>query len=262
MRAQGDSQYINVGLSQPLFRDATKGVSGLFNITRQKINDELKAFSLKNKRDVDSIDIGLLGDYTSRAQDAVYQVGVNARFGDVDFKDDIAQLLDDTGSKTSDHYTKLNINATRVQFFKNGLSLNIYADYQLASQNLDPAEKLSIGGINRWRGFSELPSLADNGIMTGVELRKRITANKSLGTLLLENITPYVFVDFGRGRINQDPVASNTNHVESTQYGIGMDVAFKSDWFLSVTASHQTRDFEGDGAENESRAWGKLQKNF
>jgi hemolysin activation/secretion protein len=260
--AEGSSQYINMGVSQPLFRDSTKGVAASFNLTRQKINDELKSFSLENKRDIDSIDIGLLGDYTSKAQDAVYQVGATLRFGDVQFKNDIAKLLDQTGAKASGKYTKFNINATRVQFFNNGLSLNVYADYQLANQNLDAAEKLSIGGINRWRGFAELPALADNGIMVGTELRKRIAANTSLASLSLVSVSPYVFADFGRGRINQDPVASNSNHVESTQYGVGMDLAFKNDWALSVTGSHQTRDFENDGAENESRFWGKLQKNF
>jgi hemolysin activation/secretion protein len=261
LQAEGDSQYINIGLSQPLFRDSVKGISALFNITRQKINDEVGVVSLKNKRDVDSIDIGLLGDWTSKAQDAVYQLGANARFGDVDFQNAVAKTLDATGSKTEGHYAKLNLNATRVQYFDYGLSLNIYADYQLGNQNLDSAEKMTIGGINRWRGFAELPALADSGIMTGVELRKRITANQSLGTLLLVGLTPYVFADFGRGKVNQDPAASD-NHVESTHYGLGMDLAFKNNWFLNVTGSHQTRDYEGTGAENETRFWGKLQKDF
>ena len=262
LRAEGDSQYINIGLSQPLYRDSVKGIAALFNVTRQKINDETKAFGLKNKRDVDSVDIGLLGDWTSKAQDAVYQMGATLRFGDVDFKNTIAKALDAAGNKTRGNYTKLNLNATRVQYFDNGLSFSLYADYQVANQNLDAAEKSSIGGVNRWRSFAELRALADNGIMTGAEVRKNITANKSLGSLLLVNISPYVFLDFGRGKINQDPVSSNNNHVESTHYGAGMDLAFKSDWFLSVTGSHQTRDFENTGAENETRFWGKLQKNF
>ncbi len=260
--AKGDSEYINIGLSQPFLRDAVKGFSATVNLTRQKVSDEIGIFALDNKRNVDSVDFGLVGDWTSFAQDAVYQLGINARFGEVDFKNAVAEALDATGSKTKGSYRKLNINATRIQYFSNGLSLNLYADYQVANENLDSVEKFSIGGINRWRNFAELPSLADTGLMAGAELRKNITAGKSLQSLLMVGLTPYVFADFGRGKINQDPTSSSDNHVQSIHAGMGIDFAFKQDWFLSVAGSHQNRDFDGADAENETRFWGKLQKNF
>jgi len=41
-----------------------------------------------------------------------------------------------------------------------------------------------------------------------------------------------------------------------------MDFMFKKNWQLGVTASHQNRDFEGANAENETRFWGQIQKEF
>jgi hemolysin activation/secretion protein len=151
--------------------------------------------------------------------------------------------------------------ASRTQYFKNGFSLALRADYQATNKNLDSIEKMTIGGINRWRAFAELPSLADAGLMAGVEIRKKIPANKSLASLLLVELSPYGFVDAGRGKINQKP-SSNDNHVKSVHYGLGMDAAFKKDWLLNVTVSHQNRDFDAASAENETRIWGQLQKEF
>lgn len=259
--ASGDSQYFNAGLDQPIIRNAQYGLTARVGGSYKRVNDEVTAFTLKNRRDVTDFDAGLFGDWYDSDSSASNQLGINLRTGRVDFKNAFAQSLDATGTKTEGSFLKYNLVASRVQYFKSGVSIALRADYQGADSNLDSVEKMSIGGINRWRAYAELPSLADDGLMAGAEVRKKITANESLARLLLVDVSPYAFVDAGRGKINQNALSSD-NHVKSFHYGMGVDFAFMRDWQLSVTVSHQNRDIDGASAENTTRFWGQIQKEF
>lgn len=261
LKAKGDSQYFNIGIDQPIVRNAQHGLTARFAGSYKKVNDEVSAFALKNRREVNGFNLGLFGDWFDNSGEAINQLGINLHVGRVNFKNDFAEASDETGAKTEGNFVKYNLVASRIQYFESGLSLALRADYQAANKNLDSVEKFSIGGINRWRAFAELPSLADSGLMAGAEIRKRIPANQSLASLLLVEVSPYAFMDAGKGKVNENALSSD-NHVKSIQAGLGMDFIFKKDWQLSVTASHQNRDFEGADAENETRFWGQIQKDF
>ncbi len=261
LKASGDSQYYNFNLDQPIMRNAQFGLTGRFGAAYKRVDDDVSAFSLNNRRNISNIDLGLFGDWFNDAGDVSYQTGLNIRAGRVSFKDDFAEFLDASGAKTRGNFVKYNLVASRVQYFSNGVSLALRADYQNANKNLDSVEKMSIGGINRWRAYAELPSLADTGYMAGAELRKNISAGPKLASLLLEGVSTYGFIDFGRGRINQSALSSD-NHVKSSHYGLGLDAAFKKKWVLSLTVSHQKREFDGASQENETRTWGQLEKDF
>lgn len=261
LKAKGDSQYFSAGLDQPLMRNAQGGLSAHVGGAYKRVDDDVSAFLLNNRRNVSNIDLGLFGDWFNNQGDVSYQAGLNLRAGRVDFKDAFAESLDATGAKTEGDFLKYNLVASRVQYFSNGVSLALRADYQYASKNLDSVEKIVIGGINRWRAFAELPSQADTGYMAGAELRKSIAVGPKLANLLLEGISTYGFVDFGRGKINRDAL-SDDNHVKSIHYGAGVDMAFSRKWLLGISVSHQARKFDGVSQENETRVWGQLQKDF
>ncbi len=261
LKASGDSQYFSLGVDQPLVRNARYGLTARFGSSYKKISDEVSVFALDNRRDIKGVELGLFGDWLDSAGDANNQLGINIRAGQVNFKNDLAEMLDETGPKTEGNFIKYNLTATRLQYFNNSVSVVLRADYQGTNKNLDSVEKSSIGGINRWRAFAELPSLADSGWMIGAEIRKKIPINQSFASLLLLEVRPYGFIDAGRGKINQKAL-SNDNHVKSIHYGMGMDLAFKKDFLLSLTASRQSQDFDGASADSETQLWGQLVKSF
>lgn len=261
LKAFGDSQYFNMGFDQPLMRNSQYGLTAKVGGAYKAVSDEVAAFAFNNHRDIKTIDGGLFADWLNDTGDVASQLGVNIRAGRVGFKNPLAESLDETGARTEGGFIKYNLTASRVQYWDAGLSVALWADYQATNKNLDSIEKLTIGGINRWRAFAELPSLADAGWMAGAEIRKKIPANQSLASLLLVEVSPYGFMDAGRGKLNQQASASD-NHVKSIQYGVGLDLTFKQQWLFSMTASHQNRDVDGVAAENETRMWGHLQKAF
>ena len=261
LKASGDSQYFNLVLEQPLVRSVRYGLIARFGGFYKKISDEVSAFALDNRRDIRGVELGLFGDWLDSAGDSNNQLGISIRTGQANFKNKSAEMLDEIGAKTEGDFIKYNLTATRVQYINTRVSVAFRADYQATNKNLDSVEKFSIGGINRWRAFAELPSLADSGWMFGAEIGKRIPINQSLASLLLLEIRPYGFIDAGRGKINQKAIF-NDNHVKSIHYGMGMDLAFNKDCLLSLTASHQTLDFDGASADSETLLWGGLVKSF
>jgi hemolysin activation/secretion protein len=261
LKASGDSQFFNIGIDQPLFRDAQAGLSLHIGATHKRVDDEIAEFSFNNQRHITNVDLGLMVDWFNAAGDVSYELGVYTRAGTLSFKDAFAESLDAASTRTEGHFIKHNITANRAQFFGNGVQWALRADYQYSNRNLDSVEKLMIGGINRWRAFAELPSQADTGLMLGTELRKNWQAGPVLSKLMLEGLGLYGFLDYGRGRLNRNAL-SEDNHVRSTTVGLGTDVAFIKKWMLGLTWSHQARKFDGLSSENETRVWGQLQKDF
>ena len=200
--AEGESQYVDIGIDQPILRDARKGLTFTAGTSFKEVNDELKATGFENRRNLVSLNLGLLADWLSEAGDISYQLAANVRTGRVIFKDDVAKIIDETGAETAGGFIKYGLSANRTQYFANGLSLALRGDYQRASKNLDTVEKISTGGINSWRRFAELPSLADSGFVVGADLRKQIPASDALSKWLID-MTPYTFIDVGRGKLNQ-----------------------------------------------------------
>ncbi len=257
--ATGESQYFSALVDQPLWRSKQKNLTARFGISYKDVTDEVQAFALKSHRGIEAIDFGAYGDWRDKLN-GFNQLGLNIRYGHVDFKNSQAEIDDAVGAETAGNFIKYNIFASRIQPLSTNLNLTLRAEYQGADQNLDSSEKFSIGGINRWRAFAELPTSADRGLEMGLELRGRVTGTR-LAQLFIEGLSPYGFLDYGTGTLNQNAL-SNNNHVESVHYGLGVDASLAKRWFMGLTISHQERRIDGNPREGETRAWGQIQKEF
>lgn len=262
LRATGDSEYYSLGVDQPFIRGRLANVTGRMTLSHKDISDEVATFALKNKRNINAVELGIFADWRDKQEAAFNQIGFQIKHGYVDFRDDLAELLDDTGARTAGDFLKYSLFASRVQPISARLNLNLHAEYQGSNKNLDIAEKMVIGGINRWRAFADLPTSADRGWVAGMELRANYGQELALANFLHANsLSPYVFYDAGRGNINHVAL-SDDNHVRSSHAGIGVDAAIGERWYLGLTWSQQKRDVDGSGTERERRAWGQIQVTF
>lgn len=262
LKASGDSEYISMGLDQPLVRSRHQNLTVRTSISHKEVNDDVATFLLKNHRNIEALDLGLYADWRDRKSSGFNQLGLNIKAGDVDFRNSIAQNLDDTGAQTAGEFIKYNLFVSRIQPVSQRINLTMHAEYQGTNKNLDSAEKLSIGGINRWRNFAELPTSADRGLIAGVELRATMAQENPLASFLhASTLSPYVFYDAGRGIINHSAL-SKDNHVKSTHAGMGVDAVFAQRWYLGLALSHQKRELDGSEPEHETRAWGQIQMVF
>ncbi len=260
--AKGDSTYLSAFLDQPILRSRQGNLTSRIGLSYKDISDDVSAFALKNHRDINAIELGLFGDWRDERLGGLNQLGVNLKLADVNFKNDPAKSSDETGADTAGNFIKYNVFISRLQPLSAAYNLSLRGEYQGANKNLDSTEKLAIGGINRWREFGELPTSSDRGFILGAELRRAISKVSGLASFLpTVEVSPYVFFDYGRGVINHNAL-SDSNHVKSSHYGVGVDSILSKKWMLGLAVSHQRSDVEGTASESETRAWGQIQMEF
>ncbi len=263
--ASGRSAYGSAFLDQPILRSRQGNITSRAGLSYKDVSDDVSAFALKNHRSINAIELGLFGDWRDAQWNGFNQLGLNLKFADVDFKNSLAKSSDETGAQTEGNFVKYNLFGSRIQPLSATYHLLLRGEYQGTSKNLDSAEKLAIGGINRWREFGELPISSDRGLIIGAELRRAMVPAAGLASFLpvfkSTEFSPYVFFDYGRGIIDHNALSSD-NHVMSSHYGVGVDVQFAKKWMLDLTVSHQKSKIEGVDSESETRAWGQIRTEF
>ena len=258
--ATGKTNYFQISVDQPLWRTARRGLTGRIALSQNRVDDDVDTFSLKNRRTINGINLGLAGDWRDSSWGGINQAALIAKLGRVSFRDNFAESLDALGADTEGGFAKYSLLATRIQPITTSLNLTLHAQYQVPSRNLDPTEKLDIGGPNFWRAFGDLPTSVDRGLLLGVELRQHL-ASETLSKFLIDGVSPYGFVDYGHGALNQDALSSD-NHVSSLHYGLGLDATIAKRWQLGFALSHEIRRIDGTPRENDTRGWGQIQASF
>ncbi len=263
--ATGESSYISAFLDQPVLRTRQGNITSRIGLSYKDVSDDVSAFALENHRSINALELGLFGDWRDVNMNGFNQIGLNLKFGDVNFKNSLAKSLDATGAETAGDFVKYNLFGSRIQPLFSAINLIMRAEFQGVSKNLDSSEKLAIGGINRWREFGELPTSSDRGLIIGAELRRTpiplAGLAKFLPILNSAGASPYIFFDYGRGVVNHHAL-SDDNHVWSSHVGAGVNMQFANRWALDFTVSHQKSKIEGVDAERETRIWGQIQKEF
>ena len=240
--AKGDSYYASALFDQPVIRSRLLNVTSRYGASYKDVSDQVTSFSLDNHRVISALELGLFSDWRNTGFNGFNQLGVNLKMADVDFKNNIARSLDATGANTSGYFFKYNLFASHLQPLTTNFNLRLMGEYQGTSKNLDSSEKLSVGGMNRWREFADIPTSADRGLLFGAELRRAMLPLASLANapavFQTMEMSPYVFFDYSRGNINHNAL-SNDNHVRSSHYGAGFDVLLAKRWTLDFSVSHQ-----------------------
>ena len=259
--ASGDAHYFYGSLEHPLLRETKKGIAFKVGSNYKILDDDVDFFSINNRRNIASVELGLIGDWIDESGSVAYQWAAILTHGNVSFKDSVAKSADRTQLDTQGNFLKWNWTSSRTQVFENGINWIVRADYQGTDSNLDIAERFGIGAINRWRQFSEIPSQADQGWMIGTDIRRTFVSTAADVTPYIQAVTPFAFYDAGRGRLNHDP-ASSDNYVRSNHIGVGTDIQFPGQWILTTTYSQQKRDLDGASSNTEYQLWAQVRKNF
>ncbi len=150
--------------------------------------------------------------------------GLNSFFvalsaGSLDIQTPSALAVDATSARTNGSYSKLWFNASRVQRITDIVSVRAGVSGQIASKNLDPSEKMVLGGMDGVRGYPQGEAFGDQGYLASVE-----------ASVLLAGLSGHVpgqvhllgFVDNGRVTINKNPWFVGDNNRTLSSAGVGM----------------------------------------
>lgn len=138
--------------------------------------------------------------------------------GNLDILTPSARLADASSARTQGDYRKLWLYAARQQRVTNSFSLHASITGQLASKNLDPSEKMVLGGMDGVRAYPQGEAFGDEGLLLNVEARQRLTSlsGRTPGEFYLLG-----FIDHGRITIDKQPWFPGVNERNLSGAGIG-----------------------------------------
>ncbi|MBM3869085.1 MAG: ShlB/FhaC/HecB family hemolysin secretion/activation protein [Verrucomicrobia bacterium] len=166
-------------------------------------------------------------------------------------------------TKAEGRFQKLRLTLTRSQNLAEGLVLAASFNGQLASKNLDSAEKLFAGGVGGVRAYPVNEGSGDEGYVAALETRWQFATRWQA----------IAFVDHARMRVNADNAingAAAVNHLSYEGAGLGLSWAGPADTVWRATWSRRLGDnpnpkpdgSDQDGTLRHDRLWLSVSLNY
>jgi len=214
------------------------------------------------ERDISDYKLGVVGDF----RDGIFGGGLNAYAATITLGDlgiappPVLEADQTTGHHTAGSFIKYNVDARRLQRLSDHANLLISFSGQKASKNLASAEKFSLGGPNGVRAFPVGEATADIGMIATVEGRYILPRLKALGG----DFTVLAFYDHGWARINETPIAADTENNRSLGgAGIGVSAGQDGNFIVRANVAWRTHgQVQSDPAKRSPYVWAQAVKWF
>ena len=243
--ATGTAQVLDVSAVYPLLRSRGRNMFLRATVESKALKDKTEAVSQDSDKRVNAGSIGV----TWEARDTLFgggyvNAGATAYLGRLKLKNDATRQLDQdaaTGHQTEGNFAKFSLTGSRLQSLFGRHNLFVSLVGQFANHNLDPSEKLALGGDRAVRAYPSGEVLVDNGWIGSVEWRYSAT----------DDLVLALFHDAGRGEQARD---ANPNDVRNrrTLRGTGMGLTWSAPYAITLRAAVAWR--MGDPPQSDSGA--------
>ncbi len=253
--SDGNAEVAEVWVKHPLMRTRNINLYGQLKLDQLTLADHSSSGALKKDRSLTNGAVVFNGDLRENALLGgveTFEVGLTS--GSVNNLDFVGttDLANIKGS-----FSKLNINVTALQRLTESNSAFLLVSTQFASKNLDPSQKMIVGGTNTVRAYDSGSISGDSGYLVSAELRHDLGEfyGKWNGTL---------FVDGARVTVNTNVISPGSTNA-ATLMGVGAGV----NWFgtNNYTASAYLATPIGStpvivATQNSARLWVEMGKRF
>lgn len=227
----GVARVAEANLSYPLIRSRSRTLMARIGVESKNLTDELGAFELREDKRILASTAGL--NYESR--DTAFGGGfngasVNFHWGHLRFKtqaDAIADAERGEDFSTAGHFGRVELQYSRLQNLVKGTALYVSASQQLASRNLDSAEKMTLGGPRGVRAYPTAEGAADEATLLNSELR----------FWLNPNWTVFGLYDWARGRRIRDVAPGDDIGNDVYLHGAGLGLVASYPAWATVKAT-------------------------
>ena len=226
LSVSGSSQIASLSVVQPLIRGRLSNMVALLGADQKRLTDLSGTGVTKTEIDTktSSVRLGLLGTTTD-----VLLGGGNTTYSAIVTGGRVA-VNGSTVGDTLGTFSRLNFDVQRTQFYSPSVALSIGLIGQLASGNLQSAERISYGGPSGVRGYAVATGNGDQGLLLTAEWRY-LTGVEVMGSRL----TALAFYDIARVQDKKFPLAGRTNPKLATfdSLGIGFKVGTEGKFVAS-----------------------------
>jgi len=226
---------------------------------QQTLEDKIGAAGSFNPRKESVATFTLFGDAPDAGPDGSITSGSLAFSGGrLNIENSVALAIDQASTQSEGGFFKLNYSLVRLQNVSRGLQIYGAVSGQLASRNLDPVEKISLGGPLGVRAYPTGEAPGDAGVLGTLEARYVLPIHD------LPAVTQAVaFIDSGYVRINKDPFAPVSNSRTLTGAGVGLNVFARDGLQLRASYAWALGDEQATGDDDRSaQGWIQIVKAF
>ena len=252
--SEGNAEVAEVWVKHPLMRTRNINLYGQLKLDQLTLRDHRLNSTSNSDRSLINGAVVFNGDLRESALLGgveTFEAGLTS--GSVSY--DNANYVGD--ATTKGNFSKLNLNVTALQRISDSNSAFLLVSTQFASKNLDPSQKMIVGGTNTVRAYDSGSISGDSGYLVSAELRHDLGEfyGKWNGTL---------FVDGARVTVNTNVISPGSNNA-ATLMGVGAGV----NWFgtNNYTASAYLATPIGStpvivATQNSARLWVEMGKRF
>lgn len=228
--ATGTARVVDVSATYPLLRSRGRNMFLRAAFENKALKDTTAAVGQESDKRVNAGSIGV----TWEARDTLFGGGyVNAAatayFGQLRLNNDSTRALDQdpaTGHQTEGSFAKFNLTASRLQGLFGRHNLYVSLISQVAGHNLDPSEKLALGGDRAVRAYPSGEVLVDSGLLASLEWRYSAT----------DDVVLALFHDVGRGEQARNPASADQRNWRTLR-GTGAGLTWSAPWAVTLRAA-------------------------
>jgi hemolysin activation/secretion protein len=213
LNAHGRAEITSLYAAYPVIRARLFNLSVQLQYEDKKLRDDIDLFEKRSKKDVGLSTLTLNLNNQDRWFGGGQSVlSISYGLGRLNIGDKQDRLWDAYSAKTLGSFSKININALRLQNLGGRFQWYTQINAQWASNNLDASEKFSLGGPYGVRAYDAGSGNGDEGIQFSTELRYAVMPGWQLSS----------FLDHGAIKLNKQPWTSEKNTTRLTSVGAGI----------------------------------------
>lgn len=258
LEANGTARVAEANLTYPLIRSRSRTLMARVGAESKNLTDRLDAYELRGDKRVLAGVAAL--NYESR--DNVWGGGFNGasvqfNWGHLRFKTLADRQYDASFGEynTAGRFEKVALQYSRLQAVAPRVSLYASASQQLASRNLDAAEKMSLGGPRGVRAYPTAEGASDEALLVSSELRYWIN----------RNWTVFALYDWAKGERQREVLPADVERNKILLRGAGLGVvASYPEWVTlkATVAWRGKRRAETESSNDKPRLYLQAQHTF
>ena len=253
----GTGNVADLSFSYPLIRQRATNLFLRGTLDSKDLTDRFEAVGFETRKRISGVGVGMSLEHRDKLLGGGYTSANGLLYsGTLNIKDALSKSFDAPpfGYDTQGGFTKFTLQVARLQYLAPKFSLFLGTGMQRASKNLDPYEKLSLGGPKAVRAYATGEVLADDGWLGTLELRYAAT----------QAATVFGFYDAARGDFFHDPRPFDLVRSRSLRgYGLGVNWSKPGKVTMNLTVAwRQTGPGLTDGGDRNPRLFWSIQKAF
>ncbi|KAL1018747.1 ShlB/FhaC/HecB family hemolysin secretion/activation protein [Haemophilus influenzae] len=231
LQSQGHSHNLGAYLLHPTIRTPNFRLSTKVSFNHQNLTDEQQAVTVKQKRKINSLTVGIDGSW-NLIKDGTTYFSLSTLFGNLANQTNEKQHNVAEDFQPKSHFTVYNYRLSHEQILPKSFAFNIGINGQFADKTLESSQKMLLGGLSGVRGHQAGAASVDEGHLIQTEFKHYLPVFSQ--SVLVSSL----FYDYGLGKYykkGQFLAQGVKNSVKLQSVGAGLSLSDTGSYAINAS---------------------------